>query len=492
MITVVAPPVPRPAIFTSFYCALLVALLGAALCADAQTGHSDIDGLITRVESARVKLEVPAVAVTLVSPSRVLWSGVLGVADKASGRPADAQTQFRIGSITKMFTALALLIAQDDGRLDLNTPATEIAPDFPMQNPWNSTHPVRVVHLLEHTAGLPDLSREEFDHNEPMELRAALAWKAADRRALWPPGLHHSYTNVGAGLAAYLLEQATGQGYEDFVRDRIFNPLGMNSAGFFPDPQTLVRLAKGYDTDGTTVIPYWNVLYRAFGAINVLPSDMAPFIQMLLNSGEFHGWRLVSAAAIERMETPGTTLSAGTGLRYGYGLGNYTWLRRGILFHGHGGDGDGYLARLGYSRERAMGYFVVINVFRNADLDRIRQLVEDFIVGETQPPTPPLYPIAPQRLAEYAGHYETVTSRFPRTEQSVQRGEDINIITKGNELRIQRGQRTQRLIPVTAQHFRYPGETIATSAFIEYGGRMFFQYDGGNYMKIDDRPIRRD
>ena len=91
-----------------------------------------------------------------------------------------------------------------------------------------------------------------------------------------------------------------------------------------------------------------------------------------------------------------------------------------------------------------------------------------------------------------AGRYETVTSRFPRMEQSAHRGEDINIIASGNELRIQRGQRMQRLIPVTAQHFRYPGETIATSAFIEYGGRMYFQDEAGNYMKIDDHPIRRD
>lgn len=471
---------------------VLIALLGAAPRAGAQTAAPDIDGLITRIESARVELGVPAVAVTLVSPDRVLWSGVMGTADRASGRPADAQTLFRIGSITKMFTALALLIAQDDGRIDLHAPVTGITADFPMQNPWASTHPVRVAHLLEHTAGLADLSREEFDHNEPMELRAALAWKAAERRALWPPGLHYSYTNVGAGLAALLLEDATGQRYEDYVRDRIFRPLGMDSAGFFPDPQTLARLATGYDSDGTTVIPYWHVLYRAFGAINVLPSDMAAFIQMLLNRGEFQGRRVVSAAAIDRMETPGTTLSAATGLRYGYGLGNYTWLHRRTLFHGHGGDGDGFLARLGYSRERGLGYFVVINVFRNANLDRIRQLLEDFIVADVQPPLPPPYAIDRQQLRKYSGRYETVTQRFPRRDGIENGSDQMKIVAVDNELRIQRGRRTRRLIPVTERHFRYPDESVATSAFIKYEGKMYFQEDGGNYVKIEDPTGKSD
>lgn len=461
-------------------------LIGMSFNLSAQQSPRHIDDLIMRLEETRVQRDIPAVALTLVAPDSVLWSGTLGIADQASGRRADETTLFRIGSITKMFTALALLIAHEDGRLDLDAPATSIAPDLPMHNPWQNTHPVRVAHLLEHTAGLPDMSREEFDHNEPMELRAALAWKATERRALWPPGLHHSYSNVGPGLAAYVLERATGQRYEDFVQRRIFEPLGMRSAGFFADVRMLKNLATGYDADSATVIPYWHVLYRAFGAISALPSDLTPFIQMLLNRGVYRGVRLVSAAAIDRMETPRTTLAADSGLRYGYALGNYTWLRRGVLFHGHGGDGDGYLARLGYSRERGLGYFLVINVYRNGDLNRLRHLVEDFIAGDASNQAPPTYQVPAERLREYAGVYEAVTWRFPPAGASTVGRERIRIRVAGPGLRIDRGSADRSLIPVNDRHFHYADESVATTAFISYEGRIYFQDDDGNYVKIEE------
>ncbi|MBI2992708.1 MAG: serine hydrolase [Gammaproteobacteria bacterium] len=450
-------------------------------CTGAEPTAQQIDGLIAGIAAARVELDIPAVALTLVNPDRVLWSGAFGTADRASGRPADARTLFRIGSITKIFTALALLIAQEDGRLDLDARAAAIVPVFPMRNPWESTHPVRVADLLELTAGLPDMSRAEFDHNEPMTPRQALDWKAADRQAQWPPSLHLSYTNVAPGLAALVLEEATGMRYEDFVRERIFAPLGMDSAGFSGDADTLSRLATGYDSDGVKVIPYWHILYRASGAINVLPAQMGPFIQLLLNRGAHRGRQLISAAAIERMETPGATLAASTGLRFGYGLGNYTWLRRGVLFHGHGGDGDGFLARLGYSREQAMGYIVVINVFRSADLNRIRHLIEDFIAAESSARPPPPYSIAPERLDALAGSYEPVTWRFDGESAASRRG--LLIEVDGAELKTRRGGAIRRLIPVNDNHFRYARDSVSTSAFIDYEGRLYFQDENGNYVK---------
>ncbi|MGH8248974.1 MAG: serine hydrolase domain-containing protein, partial [Gammaproteobacteria bacterium] len=382
------------------------------------------------------------------------------------------------------FTGLALLMAAQNGRLDLDAPATDIVPDLPVRNPWRETHPLRIAHLIEHTAGLPDLSREEFDHSEPMELRAALAWKANGRRCLWPPGMHHSYTNAGAGLAALVLEEATGQSYEDFVEQRIFVPLGMETAGFFPDPPTLEALATGYDSDGYTVIPYWHMLYRAFGAINARPVEMAALLQMLLNRGIYRGRRLLSASAVDRMETPATTLAARSGLRYGYGLGNYAWLHNGVLFHGHGGDGDGYLSRLGYSRERNLGYFVVINVFRNPDLDHFRDLIEDFIADGAQPDQPPRYDPSADSLSRLAGNYESVTSRFPGN--ALLRAKTITLRQEGMALFIDRNGRTRRLVPVNDRHFRYEDETVATSAFIMDHGKTYFQDDGGNYLKMQE------
>ena len=439
---------------------------------------AELDALMEEFELTRTRLQVPASALVIADRNRILRAAIAGTADLESLRPADDGTIFRIGSVTKMFTALALLIAAEDGKLRLDAPASTIVPAFPVSNPWEMEHPLRVEHLLEHTAGLPDLGKNEFDLDHPLPLREALAWKAETRRCLWPPGMHHSYSNAGAGLAALVLEHATGVVYEDFVARRIFAPLGMASAGFHPDPDTLAALATGYDSDGRTSIPYWHMLYRAFGAINVKPSEMGAFIQLFLNRGVYAGQRILSGAGIARMERPQTTLAARGGLRFGYGPGNYTWLRRGVLFHGHGGDADGYLSRLGYSVEQGLGYFLVINVFREKDLNALRGLVEDFIARGAAVPAPPMPAIAQGELESYAGEYRSVTHRFAG------RGMRRAMVSASEgKLYIERNRRKRRLFPVTAQQFRYEDEPVATSAFARDRGHLYFQDAGGNWMQ---------
>jgi len=262
------------------------------------------DLALSRLKSDLYRLkdeyDIPAMAIIIVDADKILMADVSGLADRESGKPANAETVFRIGSVTKMFTSLAILMLQEDGLLTLDMDVQEIAPSIPLINKWQATHPIKIAYLLEHTAGLRGMSKAEFDHNLPLIIEQALHWKADDRYTHWPPGLHHSYTNVGAGLAEYLIEKVSKQSYASFIERRIFKPLGMTSASLGNDPETLSHLATGYDTDGYSVIPYWHMLYRAFGAINLRPDDMAPFLQFLINKG-LHGnqrllWRHLQRA----------------------------------------------------------------------------------------------------------------------------------------------------------------------------------------------------
>jgi CubicO group peptidase (beta-lactamase class C family) len=429
----------------------------------------------------RDDFDVPAMAVIIVSSSDVLLNDVSGLADRARGKPATRETVFRIGSITKMFTSLAMLILQQQGLLDLDMKVTEISPDIPLENKWRASHPVRIAHLLEHTAGLLDLSKDEFDQNTPMPLEQALAWKAGDRITQWPPGEHYSYTNVGAGLAAYVIEKVSKQRFESVIEQHIFSPLGMSSASLSNDEQTLAQLATGYDTDAQRFIPYWHVLYRAFGAINLKPADMVPFLQLLLNKGTHAGQRLIAEDAILRMETPTTSLAAQSGLRYGYGLGNYTWLSHGLLFHGHGGDADGYLARLAYNRDTQLGYFVVINTFQNTALSALQDRIEAFISRDQEVPVVVPYRISEEILNRYSGDYRRITRRFlwQGSEQ-----ETLTISKQDGGLRIEVNGTVKQLLPVNDRHFRYRDENQATSSFVtDESGQLFFQSDDGSFAK---------
>lgn len=465
----------------------LVALLMVSYDIGAlQAGQSSgPDQLLIRAEEIRREFDIPALALIVVDKDGVVAHGTLGLADKENRKEATPNTLFRIGSITKSFTALATLLLAEEGVLSLEDKYFYIAPEFEIKNRWRETHPIRIAHLLEHTAGLPDLTRKEFDFNQPLSLEEALDFRQQPRRAEWPPGKHHSYTNAGAGYVAYVIEKKSGMTYEEFVTERIFRPLGMDSAGFFPGKDTRGRLATGYDSDGTTVIPYWHMLFRAFGAINLEPGDMAPFLRMLLNYGEHNGRQLINPEWIKRMERSMTTLAARDGLAYGYGLGNYTWLRHGHLFHGHGGDGDGYLARYGYNREANKAYFVVINVFRHRDITAMRHLLEDYIVQSLEPVEKPAVNSTPEQRRRFAGRYRQVTQRFRF--ESV---EYIKIHDDGESLYLDRGaDNRRRLVPVNRNHFRFEEESTATMAFVTgESDDLFLQGGFGNYKKTNDNP----
>jgi CubicO group peptidase (beta-lactamase class C family) len=467
-----------PAILLVFVCCHLP----AKSCANEQ------DMALSQLRSDLYRLkdeyDVPAMAVIIVNPDKVLMMDISGLADRETGKAASQQTIFRIGSITKMFTSLAMLILQEDGLLDLDMNVYDITPAIPLRNEWRETHPVKISHLLEHTAGLPDLSKAEFDHNTALVLEQALQWKAADRRTYWPPGLHHSYTNVGAGLAAYIIEKVSKHTFESFMKLRIFTPLGMSSATLVHDEHTLSQLATGYDTDSHSVIPYWHTFYRAFGAINIRPIDMVPFLQLLMNKGMHGEQRLLTEESIMRMERPSSSLAAKSGLQFGYGLGNYTSLRNGLLFHGHGGDADGYLSRLGYNRDTNLGYFVVINTFQNKALSAIRHKIEDFISRNQNTVEATPYTVSEESLRLYSGVYQGVTQRF------IKPGADkdaLIVSVNDGKLLVKYRNSTEQLFPVNDGHFRYIDENIATSAFIiDDNNRVFFQNDDGNFQRISD------
>jgi len=442
--------------------------------------------LMENIESIRTEYNVAGVSLVVVSPDKTIYKGSLGVSDRLSSNPVSDNTVFRIGSITKAFTGLALLKAQERGQIDLTKPLTDYFPQAPLTNQWQTTHPVRVEQLLEHTAGLQDLNAAEFASSDPsLSLEQSLLFNRQPRQTQWRPGVHSSYSNVGAGYAAAALERVAGKSYESIIKQDLFTPLRMSSASLVLDKRTEKNLATGYDTDGNKVIPYWHVLFRAFGAINSTTEEMGHFVQMLLNNGRYAGKQLFSPASIRRMEAPQTTLVARAGLEYGYGFGNYSSSHRGFVFHGHGGDADGYLSRYGYSRDKKLGYYLVINAFNNRALALMQEEVEDFIIqGENHPPVKEAL-LSVAQLMPLVGRYQAITQRFNWLNADALKADQLEVLLKDGHLysRDRRGRLT-RLYAVAPSQFRYRDETVATMAFVQNGKQMILQGDVGNYKKI--------
>jgi CubicO group peptidase (beta-lactamase class C family) len=301
---------------------LLLAMLVAPIQrSDSQAPARTIPELESRIRNVLERTHTPGISIAVVSRDSVVWQAGLGLADVASGRAATPATLFRIGSTSKTFTALMVLLLEQEGRLHLEDPIRNYIPEIAFTNAWESTDPVRLVNVLEHTAGWDDFSLRVFASSDPtpLTLRQGLDLDAAGRTSRWRPGTRFSYTNWGPPVAAYIVEKVTNRSFEELVRDRLFVPIGMRTATF-RQPGPGVPTATLYHRDGRTPFPYWHVAGRPTGAINASATDMAAYLRFLVNRGAVNGRQLLPATAMVRLELPTSSLSARARLSVGYGL----------------------------------------------------------------------------------------------------------------------------------------------------------------------------
>lgn len=299
---------------------------------------------------------VIAGAVTLVADGdRVLSLEACGDADRVAKKPMRPDSIFWVASQTKSFTATALMILVDEGKVRLDDPVEKYLPEF--SNLWLAVekddahmllkrpqHRITVRHLLSHTSGLPHFSALEdpvfaatgvFGITRVSPLRDAVRGYAMTPLQ-FEPGSKWQYCNAGINTAGRIIEVVSGMPYEQFLEERLFRPLGMKDTTFSPGKKQLSRLAKAYRKkagsprlEETPIFLFEhpldgrkNVAIPAGGLFSTAP-DLGRFCQMLLNGGVIRsngGKRILSEAAIREM----TTRQANTSDGQGYGLGWFT------------------------------------------------------------------------------------------------------------------------------------------------------------------------
>lgn len=447
----------------------------------------DVEELQAAIQKILDENRIPGAAVALVEKDRTIWAGGVGLADVAGGVDATQDHLFRIGSISKSFTALAVLHAVEDGLLDLDTPVRELAPEVEFTNAWEQTYPVTVAMVMEHTAGFDDIHFREYAKvDDPgITLAEGLAYNPGSRVSRWRPGTHMSYSNSGPAVAAYTVEKITGRTFEDYVREHVLDPLGMRSSTF-RFPQDATRMAKGYAADGVTEARYDHIIVRPSGAMNSSSREMARYLRMMINRGTLDGIRLLAPATITRMETPTTTLAARAGFTYGYGLGNFTSIVNGHLFHGHNGGITGFASTSAYSSELGVGFFVSINKPSSGIRDIATLLGERLTEGFEKPPGPAAA-LSDEELQAITGRYQNVTPR-PQLAYVISRFFAIQRVTveAGKLFLAPLGGEKRELVPVTATSFRYENEPVArVFRVVDDEGDPFLQQGmAGSYARV--------
>ncbi|MCG8695609.1 MAG: beta-lactamase family protein, partial [Minwuiales bacterium] len=253
------------------------------------------------------------------------------------------------------------------------TPVSDVLPNAPIDNPWRDDAPLRLVHLLEHTGGLPGSSYYEYaqvgDDLSPSDYLARLTGRLALR---WPPGRHYSYANGGHTIAARMLEAASGEPFDALMRARIFERLGMGQATFSTRGAALESLSESFTADGG-LAPVWRMAVRPSGSLAASIHDMAQLTLYLTTVGASVTKPPVSAGGLRRMRRGETSLPARFGYDYAYGLGMFGFVVGDRIFWGHWGKTEGFLANLGVLPDRGRGFVLLSNTSNRRAMSAMRE-----------------------------------------------------------------------------------------------------------------------
>lgn len=396
--------------FTFIPIIIITFVLSIPVCAqNVKKTPCTIEELKKEIETIIQEHAIPGIALALVSKDDILWVGGIGKSDVALDKEVTAETIFRWGSVSKSLISIAILMLAEQRLMSLEDNIRDIVPEIEFKNHWEATHPVKIVHCLEHTTGFDDMHFKELAMDDPhISILDALSINPNPRCSRWQPGTYMAYNNVAPSIAAYVVEKLTGQSFETFAQEQIFVPLGMSTATFFY-PEQKELMSKGYAEDGLTEVKYDHIFVRPSGSLNASAQDMAYFVQMLLNQGSLHDHQLLQPQSVKRMEMPTTTLAARAGFPYGYGLANHTMIKHGVVFHGHLGGIPGFLACYGYNADLGLGYAFSINA-PQSEWERIDDLITSYLTSGVDTSPPKAVTIPQKSLRSFTGYYQGMAS----------------------------------------------------------------------------------
>lgn len=422
-----------------------------------------VDDLDGRILAILEETGAPGMIGAIVYGDEVIWQGALGIANRKFERPVTLDTLFRVGSITKTMVSLSILKLVERGQIDLDGLISDLAPEAGVENFWERTNPVKLVHTLEHTAGFDDIHFKDYAFSDPnVTTLQGIESNNGSRRTRWRPGTRMAYSNIGPAIAALALENVTGMSFESFVSEEIFRPLGMNSATLFFAEGVAASYAPN-DTES----PYIHIPVRPSGSMNATSTDMAQLLKMFIGRGSLDGVPLIQPESLARMEMPTTTVAAENGLPVGYGLSNYTTLRNGFVLHGHNGGIDGFSSSYAYLSDAGRGFFYSVNQPNAQAVRRINALITDFITSDLTPPEPiPTIELSESELAEFEGVYERNSPRIELI-AGVERliFSTVRVVEGKLVLNSLLGEAIE-LLPVGNSQFRRADEAVASFAFV--------------------------
>jgi CubicO group peptidase (beta-lactamase class C family) len=379
--------------------ALQLLIIGGAglLCAAAAAAPARGDSVDDFVLRQMRRQHVPGLSLAVVKDGKLVKAKGYGLANVETRAPATTRTVYQIQSMTKPFTAMAVMLLEQEGRLGLEDPVGRYLPGAP--DAWKG---ITLRHLLTHTSGIKDYI------NEPTQsLRLDVAdeevFRAAAPRPLnFQPGQRYAYSNTNYHLLGMIIHKLSGKPYGEFLRERVFEPLGMNDTRVLSLTEVIPNRASGYVWEGGALrngdYVAGSVLAYAGGGLRSTVLDLAKWDAAL------HSGKLLKREILERMWAA-PHLNDGSQSEYGFGWG--LGQARGHRFVSHtGGHLTGFTTIILRYPDDGLTVVALTNQRGGSNPNAIARGVANLYLPGIIAPAPPRAKAEPARYRAFAGRYE--------------------------------------------------------------------------------------
>lgn len=344
-------------------------------------GEIDFAAIDAQLQAAMKQHRLPGMSVVIVQDGDIIFA--TGYGEASPGRPMTPDTPMYIGSTSKTFTALAIMQLVEQGKLDLDAPVKTYIPWFQVDDP-EASEKITLRHLLNHTSGLTDQNYNDHSLPENATLREAVA-DLVHAEPVAAPGQEWHYFNPGYAVLGYLIEQASGQSYGDYIAEHIFQPIGMTNAFSDPEPAQMAGLAQGHLAVFGFPAPFRQP-HRRYGLpegyLMASANDMARYLAVIMNDGRAGERQIISPDSLRKMFTPVRTPQHQT-----YGLGWEIERYYGEPHIYHGGSNEAFKHEAMFFPQQRLGLIIQINMNHLAyeffAFPALKFAIADILLGES-------------------------------------------------------------------------------------------------------------
>lgn len=308
------------------------------------------------IESQMEVSGIPALSLAIVDDRQIVWAQGFGLADPKRKIPATAETVYRIGSVSKLFTDIGIMERVERGEINLDAPVGTYLPDFQPRNPFGK--PVTLRELMSHRSGLlrePPVGNY-FETSEP-SLAATVA-SLNGTELVYEPGTHTKYSNAAIAVVGRVLETQAQRPFAKYLKSTVLEPMGLHHSSFEPEPELIQNLAKAemWTYDGKTFeAPTFQLGMAPAGSMYSTVEDLGKFLSVLMAQGKTERGALIQPTTLEQMWSPQFPNPEGSV----FGLGFIVRQFEGRRMVGHGGAIYGFATTLDLLPEDKLGVVVI-------------------------------------------------------------------------------------------------------------------------------------